>query len=58
MGGVLMKEKPIIIFHNSKFSVPIVESLFINFCDSFDEDGPSPPNVVVHVFANPQANKK
>ncbi len=53
-----MKEKPIIIFHNSKFSVPIVESLFINFCDSFDEDGPSPPNVVVHVFANPQANKK
>jgi hypothetical protein len=57
MGGVLMKEKPIAMFHDSKFYVLIVESSFINICDSFDKYSPSPPNVVVHVFANSQANK-
>jgi hypothetical protein len=49
MGGILMKEKPIAIFHDSKFSVPIAKSLFINLCDSSDEDSPSPLDVVVHV---------
>ncbi len=58
MGGVLMKEKPITIFHDSKFFVLIVESWFINLCDFFDEDSPSPLDVVVHVFANLQADKK
>jgi hypothetical protein len=31
--GVMMKEKPNAISHDSKFSIPIVESSFINLCD-------------------------
>ncbi len=58
MGGVLMKEKPIVIFHNSNFFVLIAESPFINICDSSNEDGPSPLDVVVHVFTNLQVDKK
>jgi hypothetical protein len=52
-----MKEKPILIFHDSKSFVPIMESLFINLCDFSDENSPSPSNLVVHVSANSQANK-
>jgi hypothetical protein len=44
--GIMMKEEPNAIFHNSKFSIPIAKSLFINLCNSFDEDDPSLPNVL------------
>jgi hypothetical protein len=47
--GIMMKEEPNAIFHNSKFFVPIAESLFIDLCDFFDENNPSLPNVFVHV---------
>ncbi len=50
--NVLMKEKPIAASHDSKFFVPIVKSLFINLCDSFDEDNLSPPDVIVLVSVN------
>jgi hypothetical protein len=50
--GILMKEKPIAIFHDLKFFVSIVKSLFINLCDSFDKNGPSPPNVLILVSMN------
>ncbi len=56
--GIVMKEKPTMIFHDSKFFVPITESSFIDFCDSFDENGPSPPNVVVPIFMNSQVDKR
>ncbi len=46
------------VFHDSKFFVSIVESSFINICDSFEEDGPSPPVVVVLVFVNSQVNEE
>jgi hypothetical protein len=47
-----MKEKPIAIFHNLKLFVPIVELLFINLCDSSNEDNPSLLDVVVPIFMN------
>jgi hypothetical protein len=50
--GVMMKEKPNLVSHNLKFSISMVESLFIDLCDYFDEDKPSFPNVVVHVCMN------
>jgi hypothetical protein len=50
--GVQMKEKPTMVSHDLKFYVSITNSLFINLCDSFDEDGPSPFNVVVLVFVD------
>jgi hypothetical protein len=50
--GILTKEKPIAISHNSKFYVSVAKSSFINLCDSSDEDGRSFPNVVVPVFMN------
>jgi hypothetical protein len=54
VGGIMMEEKPIVISHNLKFSILIVESLFIDLCDSFDKNNLSPPNV----YVNSQANKK
>ncbi len=45
--GVMMKEKSNLVSHNLKFFIPMAESTFINLCDSFEEDGPSLPNVVV-----------
>jgi hypothetical protein len=32
--GIMIKEKPIMLSHNSKFSILIMESLFIDFYDS------------------------
>jgi hypothetical protein len=54
VGGIMMEEKPIVISHNLKFSILIVESSFIDLCDSFDKNNLSPPNV----YVNSQANKK
>jgi hypothetical protein len=45
--GVLMKEEPTMVTHDSKFSVSIAKTLVIDLCDSFDKDDLSPPNVVV-----------
>jgi hypothetical protein len=53
-----MKEEPTSVSHDSKFSIPIVKLSFINLCDSFDENDPSLPNVVVHVFVNLQIDEK
>jgi hypothetical protein len=50
--GIAMKEKPIMIFHDSKFFVPIAESSFNNLCDSFYEDVLSPPYVIVPISMN------
>ncbi len=47
MERVLMKEEPIEISHNLKFFVSIMKSLFIDLCDSFDGDNPSPLDVVI-----------
>ncbi len=56
--GILMKEEPIMIFHNSKFFVSIIKSLFINLCDSFNKDGPSFPDVLVPVSVNSWTDEK
>jgi len=56
--GILRKEKPIAIFHDLKFFVSIIKSLFINLCDSFDKNGPSPPNVLILVSMNSQIDKE
>jgi len=56
--GVMMKEKPNAISHDSKFSVSFVESLFINLCGSSDKNGLSFPNIVVLVFVNSRAAEK
>ncbi len=50
--GVLMKEEPIVVFHNLKFYVMIAKSLFIDLCDFSNEDDPSLPDVVVYVSMN------
>jgi hypothetical protein len=49
MERVLMKEEPIEISHNLKFFVSIMKSLFIDLCDSFDGDNPSPLDVVIPI---------
>jgi hypothetical protein len=46
VGNILMKEEPIKVSHDLKFFISIMKSSFINLCESFDEDGPSPPDVV------------
>jgi hypothetical protein len=38
--SVLMKEKPITTSHDLKFSFLIMESSFINLCDSSDKNNP------------------
>jgi hypothetical protein len=50
--GVIMKEKPNAISHNSNFFVSILESSFINLCDFTNENDPSLLDVVVHVSVN------
>jgi hypothetical protein len=55
--GVVMKEEPNVVFHDSKFFVLIMESSFINLCDYFNKDDPSLP-VVVPIFMNSRANEK
>jgi hypothetical protein len=50
--GVMMKEQPNPVSHNSKFFVLMVESPFITLCDSFNGDDPSLLNVVVPFCVN------
>jgi hypothetical protein len=38
--------------HDLKFFIPIIKSLFIDLCDSFDKNGPSFFDVVVPIFVN------
>jgi hypothetical protein len=57
MEGVMMKEEPNVVFHNSKFFVSIVESSFINLCDYFNKDNPSLLDVVP-IFMNSQPNEE
>ncbi len=45
--GIIMKEEPNAVSSNSKFSILIVKSLFINLFDPFDKNGPSLFDVVV-----------
>jgi hypothetical protein len=45
--GVVMKEKPKLVSHDSKFSILMAKSLFIDLCDFSDEDGPSLLDVVL-----------
>jgi hypothetical protein len=52
MRGILIKEKPTIVSHNSKFSILIAKSSFIDLCDSSNKDGPSPLDVVITIFIN------
>lgn len=56
--GVMMKEGPNVVSHNSKFSVSIMKSLFIDLCDSSIEDNPSLPDVVVPISMNSQLVEK
>ncbi len=56
--GVTMKEKPNPISHDAKFFILMAKSSFIDFCDSINKDGPSFPDVVVHVFPNSQPTKE
>jgi len=55
--NILIKEEPIAISHNWKFYIFIAKSSFIDLCDSFDKDGPSPLEVG-HVSVNSQTNKE
>jgi hypothetical protein len=50
--GVMMKEKPNLVSHDLNFYILVVKSSFIDICDSFDENGPSLPDVVVHLCMN------
>ncbi len=58
MEGILMKEGPTMVSHDSKFSILIVESLFINFYDYFNKDNPSFLDVLVTIFVNSQVDKE
>ncbi len=53
-----MKEKPTVIFHDSKFFVPIADSLFIDLCDSSNKDDLSPLDVVVPISMNSWIDEK
>jgi len=50
--GIVMKEELNPVSHDLKFSLSMVESLFINLCDSFDEDNPSLLDVVILLCMN------
>ncbi len=52
------EERVTIVSHNLKFYVLIMESLSIDLCASFNEDGPSLPNVVFFISMNCQVDKK
>ncbi len=45
--GVVMKEEPNLVSHNSKFFVSMVESSFVDLCAFSNEDDPSLLDVVV-----------
>jgi hypothetical protein len=53
-GGIMMKEEPNLISHDSKFYILMAKSSFIDLCDSFHKEGSSFPNVVVPIFVNSQ----
>jgi hypothetical protein len=55
--GVMMKEKPNAVSHDSKFFASITKSSFINLYDSFDKNEPTFPNVVVPDFVDLGAPK-
>jgi hypothetical protein len=50
--GVVMKEEPNLVSHDSKFFVWMVESSFVDLCASFNEDDPSLLDVVVLLYMN------
>ncbi len=53
-----MKKKPNAVFLNLIFIFLIAKSLFIDHCDSCDEDGPTLPDVIVPIFVNLQVVKE
>lgn len=57
MEGIMMKEEPNPVSHDLKFSILVAKSSFIDLRDSFDEDGPSLPNVVVLLYMNSRLAK-
>jgi len=56
--GVVMKEEPNLVSQDLKFSILMVESLFINLCDSSNKNGPSFFDVVVPLCVNSWPVKK
>jgi hypothetical protein len=52
--GIVMKEEPNLVSHDSKFFVLMAESSFINIYDSFEEENPSLLDVVVPLYMNSQ----
>jgi hypothetical protein len=50
--GVVMKEEPNLVSHNSKFFVSMVESSFVDLCFFSNEDDPSLLDVVVLLYVN------
>jgi len=50
--GIMIKEKPIMLSHNSKFSILIMESLFIDFYDSSNKENLSFLDILVLVVRN------
>ncbi len=56
--SILMKEEPTMVFHDSKFSIWIAKSLFIDFYDYFNEDNLSLLDVLVLVFMNSRVDKE
>jgi hypothetical protein len=55
---VVMKEESNLVSHNSKFFILMVESSFINLCDSSDENGPFLLDLVVPLFMNSKLAKE
>jgi hypothetical protein len=56
--GIMMKEEPNPVSHDSKVFVSMTESSFIDLCDSSNEDSPSLPNVVILFCVNFQPAKE
>lgn len=55
--GIMMKEKPNLVSHDSKFFVLVVKFSFIDLCDSSNKDSPSLLNVVAPFCMNSQLVK-
>jgi hypothetical protein len=58
MKDVVMKEEPNLVSHDSKFSILMAKSSFIDLCNYSNEDSPSILDVVVLFYVNSQPNKK
>jgi hypothetical protein len=56
--GIMMKEEPNPVSHDLKVFVSMIESSFIDLCDSSNKDSPSLPNVVVLFCVNSQPAKE